>query len=978
MAYTQDYSYYNISTNEGLPSYTTYSIAEDEDGRMWFGTKNGAVQYDGKNIRTYTSSEGLLDNEVLAIYHLGHNKILAVSFLDKFSFKNGLHFESYDKILEKNALLSKLFNSEQTPYRNPIVIPNSNQSYFINTNKHENRIYEVRNNTVHDARRQFGIDTNILLWSVQPIHPEEFICFGRPDKNNKCKAYYSSHGKSIELQYDSVTPDIMTCIGDKLFFTFKDTIWGYKIDIRNKQLIKEQMIVCDYVPHKLVSINHQIIALNKGGESDIYDSTLNKVKNKFIAKISNISDIYIDRNQNIWVSTLTNGVHLLKKTNIQRLSYHKDRTPHNIYSLCGISKDSILLGDSKGRLCILNKNKINVLYDFSRNEHNKYNVVWKIIYLKGKTLILTDNNFYVLDRHFQLKYNASIHNLSLIKSIHPLNENQVLLGAINELYQMDIKQNKVTKITMRNQRYSDICITKKGEYWFGNNNGLFYYEPKSKKQVSLSKYYPVCKYRIAKLYESPDSLLWVGTASQGLLVFKNHQLLAQINAKNGLKSGYIKSIQYDKGIIWVATNFGLSKINYKLTNASFEKSIKVLNYSSIGNLSPGEVNALHVSNEQFYLGTNKGLLIFNSKDLSNNEKINADIVGVRINNLDSPLRENYILSHNKNVISISYTGIAYEPGRELNFKCRLHGLEQEFSEVSQSVKEYGPLSPGTYTFEVYCVDAHGGKIGKSAKIGIEIKPAFYQTIWFYMCVISALTLLIFFSIKKYINHIKEKENSIHKTNLKIAELEMQAVRAQINPHFIFNCLNSIQHMVNQQDAVNANRYIAKFSHLIRQTLELSKNNTITLAEELTYIENYLLLEKMRFQDSFDYQIIYDKNQDYHNYFIPSMILQPYVENAIRHGVKYLKERQGLITIELIKNQDSIVCKIDDNGIGRAMSATQKQGKPIEYQSRGTELNQKRIDSYNMINMKKISVFIEDKLDLQGNSLGTCIHIKLPI
>lgn len=185
-------------------------------------------------------------------------------------------------------------------------------------------------------------------------------------------------------------------------------------------------------------------------------------------------------------------------------------------------------------------------------------------------------------------------------------------------------------------------------------------------------------------------------------------------------------------------------------------------------------------------------------------------------------------------------------------------------------------------------------------------------------------------------------------------------------------------MVNQQDTLNANRYIAKFSHLIRQTLELSKNNTIPLSEELSYIENYMLLETMRFQNSFDYQIIYDKDQDYNNYFIPSMIMQPYIENAIRHGVKYLKDRKGLITIEIIKNKDFIVCKIDDNGIGRTMSATLKQGKPIEYQSRGTELNQKRIDSYNVINPKKISIFIEDKLDLQGNPVGTCVHINLPL
>jgi LytS/YehU family sensor histidine kinase len=201
---------------------------------------------------------------------------------------------------------------------------------------------------------------------------------------------------------------------------------------------------------------------------------------------------------------------------------------------------------------------------------------------------------------------------------------------------------------------------------------------------------------------------------------------------------------------------------------------------------------------------------------------------------------------------------------------------------------------------------------------------------------------------------------------------MQALKAQINPHFVFNCLNSIKGFIYDQNYRQADKYLDKFSELLRSTMDNADAAIISLEEEIKYLDTYLQLEKLRFGEKFDYAIQAASDIEKEKTFVPAMLLQPYVENAIRHGVRFLENKKGAINILAKKEDGCLVCEIDDNGIGRAKAAELKSNMHIEYQSRGMQLSKRRAELYN------IRQEIVDKKDENGNAAGTKIIISIPL
>ena len=217
-----------------------------------------------------------------------------------------------------------------------------------------------------------------------------------------------------------------------------------------------------------------------------------------------------------------------------------------------------------------------------------------------------------------------------------------------------------------------------------------------------------------------------------------------------------------------------------------------------------------------------------------------------------------------------------------------------------------------------------------------------------------------------------------KANQQKAELEQKQLRAQMNPHFIFNCLNSIQHFVVINDVKKANKYLTGFASLMRQTLENSKDGIITLQKELVYLNSYLELELMRFKDKFIVEIICPGNINATAITIPSMIIQPFVENAIRHGLCFLNDRAGELAIKFHLKGNDLYCEIDDNGIGRAQSRKLKENANIIYESQGMALTQKRLALVSKGSGTEYTISIKDKVDQQNDAAGTTVIIKFPV
>jgi tetratricopeptide (TPR) repeat protein len=217
-----------------------------------------------------------------------------------------------------------------------------------------------------------------------------------------------------------------------------------------------------------------------------------------------------------------------------------------------------------------------------------------------------------------------------------------------------------------------------------------------------------------------------------------------------------------------------------------------------------------------------------------------------------------------------------------------------------------------------------------------------------------------------------------KANQQKLELEQKQLLAQINPHFIFNCLNSIQQFVVQNDIINANKYLADFALLMRQTLDNSKDGVISIQREIEYLENYLSFEHMRFEDKFTYNILCAADISKVTTEIPSMIIQPFVENAIRHGLCNLETRKGVLNIRFYKRDGFLYCEVDDNGIGMEKAQKLKDQTFIKYQSHGMELTQQRLALVSRMNSTDYNINIINKKGTDQEPQGTTITIKFPL
>ena len=238
-----------------------------------------------------------------------------------------------------------------------------------------------------------------------------------------------------------------------------------------------------------------------------------------------------------------------------------------------------------------------------------------------------------------------------------------------------------------------------------------------------------------------------------------------------------------------------------------------------------------------------------------------------------------------------------------------------------------------------------------------------------------VTSVTFLLINRYRYKSRQRIDAMNHT---ISELNQTNLRQQMNPHFIFNTLNSIQYYVFQNDKISSNNYMTKFASLIRKTLENSRHTEISIKEELDSLRLYLELEELRFKEKFEWSIRVDEEIDTLAYKIPTMLIQPYVENAITHGLMNKENGKGALTVELQLLPDHICCIVEDNGIGRARALEIRQQKNENHRSLGTNITESRLKLVNEIYGKNMQVVYTDLMDESGEPAGTKVEINIPI
>jgi ligand-binding sensor domain-containing protein len=514
------------------------------------------------------------------------------------------------------------------------------------------------------------------------------------------------------------------------------------------------------------------------------------------------------------------------------------------------------------------------------------------------------------------------------------------------------------------------------------NTGIFIYDP-STKTYEIFNHDPDASISdaIHNLYYDPaisKNIVWLNSA-HGLLKFdlqtKQFELF---NSRNGLANDFLLSNEVDNnGNIWVAHNAGISM--FDTATHTFT------NYSETNGLVFQEFNSdmKKLADGNIYIGDVDKLTYFNP----NNFKANLNIPQVHINSvevLNEPFHvaidsithsKSLTLSYNQDLITVNFSVLNFSHPMQNEFYFRLD-RDSVWHMLNDGTVNLIRLSPGDYVLHVTGSNDSGVMNPTGDMLYISILPPYYETWWFRFLLFFGLISILLVIRYRGIKRIKREEFLKTEFNKQLAQAETKALRAQMNPHFIFNCLNSINSLVIDQKHEIASEYLIKFSKLIRLILDNSRNDTISINKELETLKLYVLLESARFDNKFkcNYHIAEDVNVDL--IMIPPMLLQPFVENAIWHGLMQ-KEGEGTITIEIKKKDEEFLnISITDNGIGREKAAELKS-KSATHKSHGLKVTSQRIDMMNKLNSTGAQVHIIDLKDDQGNATGTRVELILP-
>lgn len=325
------------------------------------------------------------------------------------------------------------------------------------------------------------------------------------------------------------------------------------------------------------------------------------------------------------------------------------------------------------------------------------------------------------------------------------------------------------------------------------------------------------------------------------------------------------------------------------------------------------------------------------------------------------------LKHSENTLAIHYTIIDFEQSNDYQFAYNLDHAREWTSVASQRVIHITDLPPGQHHLEIRATGKSGRQ--KVSQFDFTIQRPFWNQAWFFPFLAVLISAFIYLIFREREKRIKEKAN----LDNQIAVAEMKALHAQMNPHFIFNSLNSIKEMVLQNDIKEASRYLSDFAHLIRMTLDQSRTTFISLRSTMEYLHAYIKIEQIR-KSNFTFHMDYDHSLDPDETMIPPMLIQPFIENSIWHGVDGHKNSIN-ISVYFKAHEGSLLCVIEDDGIGIDKAKERKNGSKSSHHSVGINNIQTRIDLLNQKHHFKSKIEITDRHS-NGNGIGTGTIVKI--
>src|SRR6185436_13701400 len=704
----------------------------------------------------------------------------------------------------------------------------------------------------------------------------------------------------------------------------------------------------------------------------VYDSTMS-VSRQYLKDFS-VTHVYKDMEGGFWLSTHENGIFYLSSKNNSNFALQGNLFRDKITAVKSLSDSVLFFTTSKGVLFKYNKSyntadKTDLKKDINSNiesitslyfsEEHKEVILGAIISFSNETSPV----------YFTKWMDNRLMVLPSLTNFIDANGN-LLCADYSHVHRFNRGNKALVPIHKNFIRSTALFEDSKGRLFSGSLNGL--YILKENNFIPFDTSAKLLRLRITDISELNNKYLVIATRSNGIILYDD-SIVNIINAAEGLTSDNVNQISAEDNIVWAGTNKGLSKITFK-DSSPFSYTIDRFNVSN--SLVSDEVNDFAVGKKLVYVATNDGLSVIDKEKLKDkSNELPLYITAVRINEKDTLLRSFYSLNHNQNYIGISFTALSFSNSKNIIYRYRLLGQDTTWRTTFNRDVQFSGLRNGNYSFQVLASSENGIYTKNPVEISFSVLPSFYETAWFRFTITSICLIILFVVINYRIKIIQKKADDQNALNKKFSELNLNALRSQMNPHFTFNVLNSIQYYIVKKDADSAQLYISKFSKLIRMILDQSRTEFISLAEEIKILTLYMELEELRFENKFSYSIKADERLNTEAIYIPGMLIQPFVENSIKHGIRF-KKGEARVDINFTSADSVLICTISDNGIGRAEAAKLKPAEE-EYKSMGTAIVNERIEALSVVFKGKLKNYTSDLKDEHGNPTGTCVTIEIP-
>jgi ligand-binding sensor domain-containing protein len=949
---SQNLNYIHYNTNNSrLPHDIVYRLYQDKAGFLWIATDDGLVRFDGTEMENI--DKGFNTKYIIGISEENGKKWVC-------TWKGGIHLIEKDSAVLVRAIHDKEFcySTNNILVSKDLVIVHSFDAYMV-----------LRYDSLRKLLSPFSLkqkpDTQ---YQVSPADKEYY----RFAKTGRSRLYaYNSKGifevrdKKLKKLNAQPGPDyIWESPSGQLYYMKNMAIYStneefsvsrllYSIPIQkfgNKTPVSFRVLpsgnICVGFKSPELHNGNPLYYLINTGTGDIVDFSKDVVGEVLSA------DIIVDREGGIWLSTDGRGVFHIFDYKYKQIGGDKVFENSTISDLHRIGRDSLFIGTKEGLYLYYGdtmvflkdpgySNKVSIKKFFT-TVTGHLGIISSQVQPISRTVI--NGKFYTLP-YFETwrfeKYLCTLYSDGKV----------IVTDWVGE-------KKRYSEIRLHNILFVEeaedglLFVTRDGFWHFHSEMGLHRYSAQLLNNVQIN---------CARFMEGKG--LWLGT-NKGLYLISHTGPIQHWGVNEGLTNLNIRCLFIESfHSLWIGTQNGL----FNMRNARFTI------YKRRDGLIADDVSCMaYLNGRGLAVGSSKGLTLFLLKPPADEAMPAMDIERLVINGQETDWRRPIEVPYD-NSITLNYRAITFIYPELMSFSYRLHENEAWISTPNKSLV-FTDLKPGDYRLELK-VKKYNTGFSAPLIINFRILLPWWRSPWFYVSLFISCLGLIYLLLKQQLS--KQKQKAL--ITLELAELKMKALQAQLNPHFISNALNTIQYFILKQDEIAANNYLGQFTDLTRLFLEVSRNRYVSLETELELLKNYLSLEKLRFENKFDYSIDLDPSIDIHSTFIPGLLVQPFVENSINHGIVYLpKKRMGLVTIRVRKSKDLISITINDNGIGREKAKELKKRLAKSYRSHSSQILDELRQAYNQIPGCFVHIETFDKENDENGSMGTCVYIKVKI